>query len=177
MAEEVRAIGWDEEITVEKEPEFVLLEPGEYNFTVTSFERGHYDGSSKLPACSVAKLALKCSNGIQETTVFVNLFLVSNQKWKLTHFFKSCRLIAADMPEGVNYAMPWSRVIGAQGRALIKNREYNNKQYNEVEKFLYDNPETTATTATVPAYVTAPSAPAPAQAPAPATGTSKYGAL
>lgn len=172
MAEEVRAIGWDEEITVEKEPEFVLLEPGEYNFTVTSFERGHYDGSSKLPACSVAKLALKCSNGIQETTVFVNLFLVSNQKWKLTHFFKSCRLIAADIPEGVNYAMPWSRVIGAQGRALIKNREYNDKQYNEVEKFLYDNPETTAT---VPAYVTAPSAPAPA--PAPATGTSKYGAL
>lgn len=174
MAEEVRAIGWDEEITVEKEPEFVLLEPGEYNFTVTSFERGHYDGSSKLPACSVAKLALKCSNGIQETTVFVNLFLASNQKWKLTHFFKSCRLIAADIPEGVNYAMPWSRVIGAQGRALIKNREYNDKQYNEVEKFLYDNP---ATTATVPAYVTAPSAPAPMTAPAPATGTSKYGAL
>ena len=169
MAEEVRAIGWDEEITVEKEPEFVLLEPGEYNFTATSFERGHYDGSSKLPACSVAKLALKCSNGIQETTVFVNLFLVSNQKWKLTHFFKSCRLIAADMPEGVNYAMPWSRVIGAQGRVLIKNREYNNKQYNEVEKFLYDNQETAATAATVPAYVTAP--------PAPATGTSKYGAL
>lgn len=169
MAEEVRAIGWDEEITVEKEPEFVLLEPGEYNFTVTSFERGHYDGSSKLPACSVAKLALKCSNGIQETTVFVNLFLVSNQKWKLTHFFKSCRLIAADMPEGVNYAMPWSRVIGAQGRVLIKNREYNNKQYNEVEKFLYDNQETAATAATVPAYVTA--------SPAPATGTSKYGAL
>lgn len=177
MAEEVRAIGWDEEITVEKEPEFVLLEPGEYNFTVTSFERGRYDGSSKLPACSVAKLALKCSNGIQETTVFVNLFLVSNQKWKLTHFFKSCRLIAADIPEGVNYAMPWSRVIGAQGRALIKNREYNDKQYNEVEKFLYDNPATTATTATVPAYVTAPSAPAPAQAPAPATGQNKYGAL
>lgn len=172
MAEEVRAIGWDEEITVEKEPEFVLLEPGEYNFTVTSFERGHYDGSSKLPTCSVAKLALKCSNGIQETTVFVNLFLVSNQKWKLTHFFKSCRLIAADMPEGVNYAMPWSRVIGAQGRVLIKNREYNGKQYNEVEKFLYDNP---ATAATVPAYVTAPSVPAPA--PAPATGASKYGAL
>ena len=169
MAEEVRAIGWDEEITVEKEPEFVLLEPGEYNFTITSFERGHYDGSSKLPACSVAKLALKCSNGIQETTVFANLFLVSNQKWKLTHFFKSCRLIAADMPEGVNYAMPWSRVIDAQGRVLIKNREYNGKQYNEVEKFLYDNPETTATTATVPAYVTAPSAPAPA--------TNKYGAL
>lgn len=177
MAEEVRAIGWDEEITVEKEPEFVLLEPGEYNFTVTSFERGHYDGSSKLPACSVAKLALKCSNGIQETTVFVNLFLVSNQKWKLTHFFKSCRLIAVDIPEGVNYAMPWLRVIGAQGRALIKNREYNDKQYNEVEKFLYDNPETTATTATVPAYVTAPPAPAPMTAPAPATGTSKYGAL
>lgn len=173
MAEEVRAIGWDEEITVEKEPEFVLLEPGEYNFTVTSFERGHYDGSSKLPACSVAKLAFKCSNGIQETTVFANLFLVSNQKWKLTHFFKSCRLIAADMPEGVNYAMPWSRVIGAQGRVLIKNREYNGKQYNEVEKFLYDNPETAATPAPVPAYVTAP----PAPAPAPATGTNKYGAL
>lgn len=176
MAEEIRAIGWDEEITVEKEPEFVLLEPGEYNFTVTSFERGHYDGSSKLPACSVAKLELKCSNGIQETTVFANLFLVSNQKWKLTHFFKSCRLIAADMPEGVNYAMPWSRVIGAQGRALIKNREYNGKQYNEIEKFLYDNPTTTATPS---AYVTAPSAPAPVTVPvaAPAPATNKYGAL
>ena len=36
------AIGWDDEIIDPGEPEFVLLTPGIYDFTITGFERGHF---------------------------------------------------------------------------------------------------------------------------------------
>ena len=39
--------------------EFVLLEEGDYNFRVTNFERGHFPGSAKLPACNKATLTLE----------------------------------------------------------------------------------------------------------------------
>ncbi|MDT2173231.1 hypothetical protein P7H02_20090, partial [Paenibacillus larvae] len=52
-----RELGWDD--TIEKDGgEFVLLPEGDYNFTVTKFERGRFAGSAKMPACNQAKLEL-----------------------------------------------------------------------------------------------------------------------
>ena len=45
MAEE-REFGWDDEI--ENDSEFQILPDGDYNFTVTGFERGRHQGSAKL---------------------------------------------------------------------------------------------------------------------------------
>lgn len=44
MAEE-REFGWDDEI--ENDNEFQILPDGDYNFTVTGFERGRHQGSAK----------------------------------------------------------------------------------------------------------------------------------
>ena len=53
-----RALSWDDEFTNEQQ-EFVLLPEGDYAFEVTGMERARFEGSAKLPPCSMAKLTLK----------------------------------------------------------------------------------------------------------------------
>ena len=49
-----RALSWDDEFTNEQQ-EFVLLPEGDYAFEVTGMERARFEGSAKLPPCSMAK--------------------------------------------------------------------------------------------------------------------------
>lgn len=144
------AIGWDDEIIDPGEPEFVLLTPGVYDFTITGFERGHFDGSEKMDACSMAKLTLRCSNGVQETTVFTNLFLSSAVAFKLSKFAKSIGDMPAGSTSGQKFHVDWNNIIGKSGKCKIKTRVYNGRDYNEVDDFIVPDPA---------------AAPAPAQAP------------
>lgn len=134
------AIGWDDEIIDPGEPEFVLLTPGIYDFTITGFERGHFDGSEKMDACSMAKLTLKCSNGVQETTVFTNLFLSSAVAFKLSKFAKSIGDMPAGSTSGQKFHVDWNNIIGKSGKCKIKTRVYNGKDYNEVDDFIVPDP-------------------------------------
>lgn len=146
------AIGWDDEIIDPGEPEFVLLTPGVYDFTITDFERGHFDGSEKMDACSMAKLTLRCTNGVQETTVFTNLFLSSAVAFKLSKFAKSIGDMPAGSTTGQKFHVDWNNIIGKSGKCKIKTRVYNGKDYNEVDDFIVPDPA---------------AAPAPAPQPAP----------
>ena len=65
-----RALGWEDDAQVQ-ESEFVLLDPGVYDYQVVGFERGRFDGSKQMAACNVAKLTLRCTNGAQTGNVFV----------------------------------------------------------------------------------------------------------
>ena len=155
------AIGWDDEIIDPGEPEFVLLTPGIYDFTVTGFERGHFDGSEKMDACSMAKLTLRCSNGIQETTVFTNLFLSSTVAFKLSKFAKSIGDMPADDSKGQKFHIDWNNIIGKSGKCRIKTRVYNGKDYNEVDDFIVPDPAAAPAPAPMPqaapaAYYTQP---------------------
>lgn len=153
------AIGWDDEIIDPGEPEFVLLTPGVYDFTITGFERGHFDGSEKMDACSMAKLTLKCSNGVQETTVFTNLFLSSAVAFKLSKFAKSIGDMPAGSTSGQKFHVDWNNIIGKSGKCRIKTRVYNGKDYNEVDDFIVPDPA---------------AAPAPAPAPMPQAAPAAY---
>lgn len=153
------AIGWDDEIIDPGEPEFILLTPGVYDFTITGFERGHFDGSEKMDACSMAKLTLRCSNGIQETTVFTNLFLSSAVAFKLSKFAKSIGDMPAGSTTGQKFHVDWNNIIGKRGKCKIKTRVYNGRDYNEVDDFIVPDPAT---------------APAPAPAPAPQAAPAAY---
>lgn len=153
------AIGWDDEIIDPGEPEFVLLTPGIYDFTVTGFERGHFDGSEKMDACSMAKLTLRCSNGVQETTVFTNLFLSSAVAFKLSKFAKSIGDMPAGSTTGQKFHVDWNNIIGKSGKCRIKTRVYNGKDYNEVDDFIVPDPA---------------NAPAPAPAPMPQAAPAAY---
>lgn len=150
------AIGWDDEIIDPGEPEFVLLTPGIYDFTITGFERGHFDGSEKMDACSMAKLTLKCSNGVQETTVFTNLFLSSAVAFKLSKFAKSIGDMPAGSTTGQKFHVDWNNIIGKRGKCKIKTRVYNGKDYNEVDDFIVPDPA--AAPAPAPAPQAAPAA-------------------
>lgn len=153
------AIGWDDEIIDPGEPEFILLTPGVYDFTITGFERGHFDGSEKMDACSMAKLTLRCSNGVQETTVFTNLFLSSAVAFKLSKFAKSIGDMPAVSTTGQKFHVDWNNIIGKRGKCRIKTRVYNGKDYNEVDDFIVPDPA---------------AAPAPAPAPMPQAAPAAY---
>ncbi|MBF0906417.1 MAG: DUF669 domain-containing protein [Atopobium sp.] len=149
------AIGWDDEIIDPGEPEFVLLTPGVYDFTITGFERGHFDGSEKMDACSMAKLTLRCSNGVQETTVFTNLFLSSAVAFKLSKFAKSIGDMPAGSTTGQKFHVDWNNIIGKRGKCKIKTRVYNGKDYNEVDDFIVPDPATAPAPAPAPQAVPA----------------------
>ena len=150
------AIGWDDEIIDPGEPEFVLLTPGVYDFTITGFERGHFDGSEKMDACSMAKLTLRCSNGVQETTVFTNLFLSSAVAFKLSKFAKAIGDMPAGDSKGQKFHVDWNNIIGKSGKCKIKTRVYNGKDYNEVDDFIV--PDQSAAPAPAPMSQAAPAA-------------------
>ena len=170
------AIGWDDEIIDPGEPEFVLLTPGIYDFTITGFERGHFDGSEKMDACSMAKLTLRCSNGVQETTVFTNLFLSSAVAFKLSKFAKSIGDMPAGSTSGQKFHVDWNNIIGKHGKCRIKTRVYNGKDYNEVDDFIVPDPAAAPVpapmpqVAPIPNYTPQPQA-QPVYAPQPQQGT------
>lgn len=53
-------LDWDDTIESDGQ-EFVILQEGDYNFTVTGFERGRFPGGQKIPACNKAALTLQVS--------------------------------------------------------------------------------------------------------------------
>ena len=150
------AIGWDDEIIDPGKSEFVLLTPGVYDFTITGFERGHFDGSEKMDACSMAKLTLRCSNGIQETTVFTNLFLSSAVAFKLSKFAKSIGDMPAGDSTGQKFHVDWNNIIGKSGKCRIKTRVYNGKDYNDVDDFIVPDPAAAPALAPMPQAVPLP---------------------
>ena len=130
-----RELGWDDEI--EKDgPASVLLEPGDYNFTVAKFERSRFAGSDKMPACNQAKLELKVHSPEHgEVTVFHNLLLHTKTEGFLSNFFTG---IGQKQP-GERLRMNWNAVVGAKGRCKLHHNKYmsqgEERVNNQVETF------------------------------------------
>lgn len=146
--------GWDEDIPL-TESEFVLFDPGEYDYTVKAFERGWFDGSQKMAPCNMAKMTLTVTDGAtgQRGDVFVNLMLNSKVMFRITQFFKSCGLVSPDAgPDTRVSASLFAQSIGRSGRVKLKHREYNGRTYNDVDEFV----KPTAQAAPAPAPAAAP---------------------
>ena len=130
-------LGWDAEIENEGS-DFVIVETGVYNFTITGFERGRFDGSAKMPACNVAKLDVKLDlpDG-GSCTIKDKLFLHSKSEWRLCQFFTAI----GQRRHGEKVAMNWSAVNGAHGRCKVSKRSFKSKDgadkwANDIEKYL-----------------------------------------
>ena len=148
-----RELGWDDEIS--RESDFTIIPEGDYDFTVTGFERGRHDGSEKLPPCNMAivSLAVALPDG-STMTLKHRLFLHSRCEGLLSAFFTGIGLKRKGEPLRMN----WNAVPGAHGRCKITVRSWKGKngedmQSNDIKKF-YD-----------PADIPTPQ-PAPAQQPA-----------
>ena len=142
MAIDPNVMNWDDVISNDA-PEFVILPEGDYNFTVTSFERSRFPGSAKIPPCNKASMTLTFDNDQGVATARCDLLLYRTLEWKLCAFFKSIgqRMV------GDKQQMDWNKVLGARGRAHVKPRSYTDKtgterQANDVVRFLDPEPTT-----------------------------------
>lgn len=131
-----RELGWDDQI--EKDGgEFVVLPAGDYDFTVTKFERGRFAGSEKMPACNQAKLELAVHSPEHgDVIVFHNLFLHTKTEGLLSNFFAGI----GQKKKGEPLKMNWNAVVGAKGRLKLeinnfKGRDGQDKTNNQVKSF------------------------------------------
>lgn len=113
-------LGWDSEITNEGK-DFVIAEPGDYEFTVTGFERKRHNGSAKMPACNYAELSIKLNTSNGECIVKDKLFLHSKSEWKISEFF----LGIGQKKKGESFRPNWNAIVGATGRCKVTKRSYD----------------------------------------------------
>lgn len=129
-------IGWDDTISVDGE-QFITLEEGDYDFTVTGFERGRFPGSAKIPACNKAVLTLTVNTAEGTANVKYDLILWSSLEWKISAFFRAI----GQKKNGEAFVPRWNQVVGAKGRARFKPRKYTKdgeeRTVNDVASF-YD---------------------------------------
>lgn len=137
MPEMERALDWNDEIENDGSS-FVLLPPGDYDFTVTAFERERHPGSAKLPPCNKAVLTLEITSAQGTATLKHNLFLHSKTEGLLCAFFVSI----GQRKHGEKLRMDWNRVVGSRGRCTLGVREWvgertgEKMKSNEVTRFL-----------------------------------------
>lgn len=139
MSNEGYEIGWDDEVEQDG-GDFVLLDEGEYSFTVTKFERGRFPGSTKIPPCNKAVLTLAIDSDQGRTSVIADLIMYSSMEWKLSQFLRSVGL----KKEGEKVRVKWDQLVGKKGRCMIKHRTYTNKngeekQTNDIDRFIDAN--------------------------------------
>ena len=80
--------GLDWNDSIESDGEFVILPEGDYNFTVTNFERGHFPGSAKMSPCNKATLTLQVKTDNGTAIVRTDLILNRVVEWRLSSFFR-----------------------------------------------------------------------------------------
>lgn len=141
-------IGWGDQIVADG-GEFLLLDEGDYDFTVTAFERGRFPGSAKIPACNKAVLTLTVQTQKGEANAKYDLILWSSLEWKISEFFRSI----GQKKSGEAFVPRWNEVVGSKGRAHFKPRKYlkngEERQVNDISKF-YDAPQTQQNYASAP---------------------------
>ena len=143
-------VGMDWNDTIENDgQEYIILPEGDYNFVVSTFERGRFPGSAKMQACNKASLTLQVETEDGIASVRTDLILNRMLEWKISAFFRCI----GRKKHGERLVMDWTNLIGAKGRAHFKPRLYqdkdgNEKQANDVERFYdYDEKFFTATEA------------------------------
>lgn len=133
-------LDWDD--TIENDgTEFVVLEPGDYEFEVVDFERGRFPGGPKVPACNKATITLQVKTPEGIARVRTDLLLYRTLEWKISSFFRAI----GQKKHGERLVMDWNNVIGLRGRARFKVREYQKdgeiRQANDVERFYDYDPD------------------------------------
>lgn len=134
MNNEMRELGWDDEITASNTTEFIILPDGDYIFTVTKLERERFTPSSptsKIPACNKAVLTLEIDSPQGKAYIKHNLFLHSITEKMLAAYFEG----TGQKEPGIPKKPDWNNQVGKQGLAKIKTREYNGNKYNQVSFF------------------------------------------
>lgn len=132
-------LDWNDEITNDG-AEFISLQPGDYQFTVTNIERARHTPNphnpGKLPACNKAIVSVKIETAEGSTTLKHNLFLHSTTEGMLSAFFGAI----GQKKHGQPLKMNWN-VIGATGVCRINKRkgtgQYADHKYDNIKSMIY----------------------------------------
>lgn len=129
---------WDDEISTASDG-YVVLEEGDYNFTVTAIERGRYPGSAKIDPCKMLTATLTVETAAGTANIKYDMPWFSTMMWKAANLF--CSVGLATRSEE-SFRPRINELVGSQGRAHFKPRTYTKKdggegKSNNVEKF-YD---------------------------------------
>ncbi|VTS13443.1 hypothetical protein [Streptococcus pseudoporcinus] len=135
-----REFGWDDTIQ-EDAKEFITLQPGDYVFTVTGFDRQRHtpnpQNPGKLPACPKAVISLEIETAEGIAILTHNLFLHSSTEGMLSAFFGAI----GQKKHGEPLKMNWNTVVGAKGVARINKRkgtgQYADKEYDNIKSMIY----------------------------------------
>jgi len=132
---------WNDSIETDGQ-DFILLPEGDYNFTVTNFERGRFPGGPKVPACNKASITVQVDTKDGLAIVKFDLLLYRSLEWRISAFFRCI----GQKKHGEKLTMDWNKVIGSNGRAHFKQRSYTNNQgeekfTNDIDRFIDYNEE------------------------------------
>ena len=136
--DENQVFDWDDEIEEDgEEREFVTLEPGKYDFEVTSFERAHHEAKEggKAPSCPKAIVKIKIPTPEGDAYITENFLLYKKMEWKVSQFF-CC--IGMKKP-GEKVSMKWDKIVGCKGKAQItkqKGIQNDDVYFNHVKTWL-----------------------------------------
>ena len=136
-------LDWDSGIGADVQTGSIELPPvGDYNFTVTNFEKTFSKSGNKM-----AKLTLALDVNGQVYLRDVYLVLTSSALWKIATFLECVGLKkkGVDLPQ-----IPWGKVLGSQGRCHLIHEEYNGSQVGRVDVFLEKKPTEASKPKTVP---------------------------
>ena len=135
-------LDWDDVIENDGR-EFILLPAGDYNFTITDFERSRTKDSDKMKACNKAVLTLRVDT--DKGTAFVHTQIVLNRmfEYKISSFFRCINR----KRQGERVSMDWNNLVGERGRARFKIRNFKDKktgedrQANDVDRYIDYDPK------------------------------------
>jgi hypothetical protein len=113
-----------------KEPEYKILEPGDYDFVVNdAVEKKSKSGNPMI------ELKLMVGTHPNEKGVFDYLVFDGKSEWKLDSFLHS---IQRHPGVGVEMDIDPMDFVGEKGRAKIKVELYNGNKSNKVQGYLFD---------------------------------------
>jgi len=116
-----------------EEQEYVLLAPGEYEFTVDSVDFGDYNGSDKIPACGKVTVNIHVDTDKGKAFLNNNFYVCKEAAGMIAAFFKCIGMIK----EGQKTFSPdWDHIKGKKGIVKTSQREYKGNMYNQVDRFI-----------------------------------------
>lgn len=116
-----------------EELEYVLLTPGEYEFTVDSVEFGDFNGSAKIPPCGRVTVNIHVDTEAGKAFLNNNFYVCKEASGLIAAFFKCIGMVK----EGQKTFKPdWDAIKGKTGIVKTSQREYNGNMYNQVDKFV-----------------------------------------
>lgn len=125
-------LGWEDEI--QREDSFVLLEEGDYPFTVQSVKRDRYSpkAGSSIPPCYQAIVTFDVGG----TTLTEKFILHTKVEWKISALYAAIGMKEHDQKVRMN----WPAVMGRSGYCHVGIREWKKDggtpcQANQISKF------------------------------------------